>query len=287
MIKSILHRLGNRRVTITPDDNAPIVVIDVGCRWGFAEKFLHEVDEVQLYGFDPDQEECERLQAIYKDKRVKLVPLGLAKKSGNYTLYRTKEPACSSMYPPDKFLTENYPSLDCAKLINETVFKAESLNEWAHANKVQYVDYLKLDTQGSELDILQGSTELLESVRIIDLEVEFNPIYQGQPTFSEVDQFLAKKGFMLWNFSTLVHYGKAGQSDEKVDELVIKYDDHTETVQTRGGQLFWGDARYVKKTMLQHELKKSNSSQLARDIKLTEILAFTDLHKELKADVVQ
>src|SRR4051812_3637413 len=41
--------------------NEPIVVIDVGCRWGFADVWADLGDRAVAIGFDPDVEECERL----------------------------------------------------------------------------------------------------------------------------------------------------------------------------------------------------------------------------------
>jgi hypothetical protein len=43
-----------------------IVILDIGCRWGFAEKFLNQkhFGNFKIYGFDPDKEECARLQSF-------------------------------------------------------------------------------------------------------------------------------------------------------------------------------------------------------------------------------
>jgi Methyltransferase FkbM domain len=57
-------------------------------------------------------------------------------------------------------------------------------------NNINNVDAIKLDTQGSELDILRGATHVLPTVSLIDIEVEFNELYDGQPLFCDVDRFL-------------------------------------------------------------------------------------------------
>lgn len=43
-----------------------LVVVDVGCRWGFAERFTKESKHFFVYGFDPDIEECKKLDRRYK-----------------------------------------------------------------------------------------------------------------------------------------------------------------------------------------------------------------------------
>jgi len=41
----------------------PVVVVDVGARWGFNEEWKVFGDALRVYCFEPDKEECERLNA--------------------------------------------------------------------------------------------------------------------------------------------------------------------------------------------------------------------------------
>jgi len=59
-------------------------------------------------------------------------------------------------------------------------------------------DYLSIDTQGTELEILQGSLETLTSnLLAVFVEVGFAPTYEGQPMFSALEEFLRGQGFTL------------------------------------------------------------------------------------------
>jgi hypothetical protein len=58
-------------------------------------------------------------------------------------------------------------------------------------------DFLKIDTQGSELDILRGAEQSLKAAAMVELEVEFVEVYKGQPLFHDVSQFMADRGFEL------------------------------------------------------------------------------------------
>jgi len=65
-------------------------------------------------------------------------------------------------------------------------------------------DVLTLDTQGSELEILGGASRLLaENVLAIVTEVEFQPLYEGQPLFGEICSFLSDSGFYFIGFARL------------------------------------------------------------------------------------
>ena len=65
-------------------------------------------------------------------------------------------------------------------------------------------DFLSLDTQGSEWDILAGGQETLKSsVLAIGLEVEFHPLYQGQKLFGDISHLLFSLGFQFVKFEYL------------------------------------------------------------------------------------
>ncbi|CAM2064662.1 FkbM family methyltransferase [Sulfidibacter corallicola] len=65
-------------------------------------------------------------------------------------------------------------------------------------------DYLSLDTQGSEFDILTGAEKALsESILAIALEVEFQPLYQDQKCFGDIFNYLIQRGFRFIDFTSL------------------------------------------------------------------------------------
>jgi len=66
--------------------------------------------------------------------------------------------------------------------------------------EVRGPDFLSLDTQGSELDILNGASRLLDTtILAVQSEVELQPLYEGQPLFGDICRFLAQHNFDLVN----------------------------------------------------------------------------------------
>lgn len=228
----------------------PFVVVDVGCRWGFAERFLTTNGRVRVYGFDPDQAECARLEAAYASLApgtVTLVPLALSAQPGRRRLHLTHEPACSSLFEPDPALTSAYPALNCAREVGTLEVETTTLDDWSRKAGVGRIDYLKLDTQGSELAILRGAERTLADVRCLEIEVEFNPIYRGQSLFADVDSYMRRQGFLLWRLTNLVHYSHGATAIGPLAETAVHYDDvHRYTYPVHGGQLYWADAHYVR-----------------------------------------
>lgn len=67
--------------------------------------------------------------------------------------------------------------------------------------QLQPPDFLSLDTQGSEYDILLGGVETLRRhVVALELEVEFHPLYQDQKLFGDICAFLSEQGFHFVRF---------------------------------------------------------------------------------------
>ena len=259
----------------------PIVVVDVGCRWGFADVWADFGDRCLSIGFDPDVEECARLEQRYEGrKEVRVVPVGLGAQSGEATLYVTEERAGTSLYPstPDAF--EPHPAIAAGRVEYTTNVELETLDDWTVAESIGQVDVIKLDTQGSELDVLRGASRVLDATRAIEIEVEFNPLYQDQPLFGDVDRFLREHGFVLWTLKHLCHYSQEGAfTDWRLREHHW-FDTYAADLWIGAGQLFWADAFYVRRETA-YSTRTSPWQRLLRDACLTAALRLPDLADRL------
>jgi FkbM family methyltransferase len=55
--------------------------------------------------------------------------------------------------------------------------------------------YLKIDTQGYELEVLRGATAALDAIALVEAELSLVSTYDGGPLFADVVGFLAARGF--------------------------------------------------------------------------------------------
>jgi FkbM family methyltransferase len=55
--------------------------------------------------------------------------------------------------------------------------------------------YLKIDTQGYELEVLRGASATLEAIALVEAELSLVSTYDGGPLFADVTGFLAGHGF--------------------------------------------------------------------------------------------
>ncbi|MBL6932399.1 MAG: FkbM family methyltransferase, partial [Rhodospirillales bacterium] len=99
--------------------------------------------------------------------------------------------------------------------------------------EINNIDYLKIDIQGGELEVFINGVNRLRDCLVIQTEVEFLPMYKGQPLFSEVEMFLRQSGFVFHRFFPLV--------SRTVQPLLINND------LFKGlSQDFWADAVFIK-----------------------------------------
>ena len=62
------------------------------------------------------------------------------------------------------------------------------------------IDFLKLDVQGYEINVLQGASNLLERTEFVLMEVSLIQINKGCPIFSDVIKFMTEQNFRLLDF---------------------------------------------------------------------------------------
>jgi len=79
----------------------PLIVVDVGARGGIEWFWKAFGDDIRTIAFEPDPEECARLQAA-AEKNVTYLPVALDAESGARTLHVARFSAASSFYPNDR-----------------------------------------------------------------------------------------------------------------------------------------------------------------------------------------
>ena len=75
--------------------------------------------------------------------------------------------------------------------------KAKTLDDWAKINNVDKVDFLWLDMQGFELEVLKTSKIIFPTVKIVHMEISTKATYLNVPLYSEVKLWMESKGFRV------------------------------------------------------------------------------------------
>jgi FkbM family methyltransferase len=137
---------------------------------------------VTASGVEPDENECARLRRA--DPEFTLYPLALGDKSGPSQFYRTVSPYCSSCLEPDIDVLSAYPLV--SKMCAIEAVAPVQLCRFADAVPrpiSEIPDFLQIDVQGFEYQVLEGFGQHLEQVLCIEQECHFRPLYKGTRTF--------------------------------------------------------------------------------------------------------
>ena len=227
-----------------------LVVLDIGCRWGFAPHWDALGSHVSLIGFDADEQEIHRLQIEHAGRaNTRFVACTLGAERDRTVLFRTRERGGSSVFKPDLEHTSHLPDWEQSLIDDEVIVDVTTLDDWIAGEHIDRADSMKLDTQGSELGILRGGERTLRSVRHVEVEVSFNEISVDAPLFGEVDAFLRNHGFALWRLRDLVHYSLAEVRDALPIQEQFWHDSVPRGVTMPNGQLIWCNAHFVRREM--------------------------------------
>lgn len=180
------------------DERYRFTYVDVGARGGIPRKWDRIRDSIRVIAFEPDPEEFSNLKG---DSLTTYMNYAAHRKSEALRLHITASPGCSSVLEPNIDILKNYEDSDRFRVVREEIIPSSrvmNLDTLMSQDMIRDADFLKLDTQGSELSILEGgSEELVPSLFGAQIEVEFIPMYKNQPLFRDVDAFMDKNGFTL------------------------------------------------------------------------------------------
>jgi FkbM family methyltransferase len=191
---------------------------------------LNKIGRLSVIGFEPQPVECEKLNALALPGR-RYLPYAVAN-GERRSFYVTNTGMTSSLLRPNLKIAKLFNNLaELMQVVATQDVETVRLDEVAEIRN-QGCDFLKLDTQGSEAEILAHASKTLKRCLIIQTEVEFVPLYEEQPLFAEVDQLLRGQGFMFHRF--------LGMSGRAYSPLMLNGDPNAAL-----SQMLWSDAVYV------------------------------------------
>jgi FkbM family methyltransferase len=189
-----------------------VTCLDVGARHGFTQDLLPLAPAVDAYGFEPDPEECERLNLIVSKgthpwRSLRFIPVALGRERGTRTLNLYRQRGCSSLLKADVALAETFSRDDYYQLDDTVDLQTMPLDSAAVEYGFTDAVFMKIDIQGSELEVFASGPQLLrEALLAIRTEISFIPLYQDQPLYCDVDSYLRGCGFVPMRFVELHHW---------------------------------------------------------------------------------
>jgi FkbM family methyltransferase len=184
----------NRAVTTT--------VIDAGGRYGLHPTWKPFTGELQYFLFEPDPVESSRLEAKYRSRggEITVVSGALASVDGPLAIQMFRNRAMSSSVArnPVSALFQG-ERLREVEIVDTITVNAHAIDSYCDRHGLS-VDFLKLDTEGTECEILKGAARQLETnVLGVRSEVSFDRVFEGMPLFGALHDLMMERGFVLLN----------------------------------------------------------------------------------------
>lgn len=191
-------------------EKQPLGFIDIGARGGAHDIVEPIAKNTAVLGFEPDEQECARLMqnpAVYKPwAKFSLKPIALAEEQGQAELKLLSANTNHSLLYPNEQFTTRY-NMNKWQVVGQCVLKTDTLDNVLYRQEVEnypWGEFIKLDTQGTEYEILLGSLKVLsERTVAIVTEVAFCELYKDQKLFSDIEILLRKCGFSFYGFTSL------------------------------------------------------------------------------------
>lgn len=172
------------------------IIIDCGAHDGADSIELASILGGQIHAFEPVPSLFNRLLGRTKTfKNIFCYNVALSDETGDQYFFVSEggSDASSSLLEPKEHLLDHPDTV----FSNKIKVHAVKLDDWAIQKNLIKVDMLWLDMQGFELQMLQASKNILDSVSVIHTEVSTKETYKGVIQYKEYKDFLEKKGFQV------------------------------------------------------------------------------------------
>ena len=176
---------------------SPNYIVDVGCGYGeWTKKLLNIFPMSNFYLYDADKNNFEKLDLLKENnKNIHFKICLLSDDNRPYKFYNMGYG--SSIFEEQ---TTHYRDIE---EISSTTLNQELPDELKNQNN----NLIKLDVQGSELKVLEGLKDTINSFEVIILEVSIHNYNKDSPLFDKVMNYMIEKNYRLYDLFDLKRLG--------------------------------------------------------------------------------
>ncbi len=176
--------------------NQPLeILFDVGANIGqSAAHYTKKFPRAEIFCFEPIPESFTALQrSTVGNPRVHCFALALAAKTGSAEMFVTGQ-------SPMNRLARDGEVIAPTQSQGTTTVTLQTLDEFCEAQKLTTIHYLKIDTEGSDLDVLRGAERMLgqQQIDLVEVEAGMNPLNTHHVPFCVLKAHLEEHGYFLF-----------------------------------------------------------------------------------------
>lgn len=228
-----------------------VFLVDVGASGGIDPTWLTYQSRLRAVGFDPLVNEVARLNQQPRHPHVKYIDAFVGAKDYDRLLPaelaadKLRSRSNASHPRSSSVRASQLGQMDYQKQVFNTgqtmVFSSRrlELDDYFQGSDRAGLDFLKIDTDGSDYQVLLGAQEIFQAGGVLGLSIEcqfHGPVHDEANLFCNIDRFLRARGFSLYDLE--VHrYSRAELPRPFVYDI---------PAQTSHGQVQWGEALYFR-----------------------------------------
>lgn len=177
-------------------------ILEIGCNDGTDTLGLLDVfDNPTIYCFEPDPRAIARFkEKVDQCSNVHLFEIAISDRNGETTFYQ------SSGQPPDEWAKTMPEGWDQSGSIKEPkdhlivypwvtfdksiTVKTARLDTWCNAHGLDLIDFIWMDVQGAEMDVLRGGVDTFNKTRFLYTEYDTKELYKGQYNLKQLLKYL-------------------------------------------------------------------------------------------------
>lgn len=176
----------------------PQYIYDIGCGYGqWTEKSLKFFPNSKYYLFDANNNNLDKLKLLKKNNSN--IDYKICLLSDDYSSYDFYNMGYGSSVYEEQTSYDRYVE----KLNSTTLYNEISSDIKQYSNNL-----IKLDVQGSEINILKGLNEYINLFDVIILEVSLHNYNKNSPLFDKVMNFMNNNDYKLYDIYDLKRLGK-------------------------------------------------------------------------------
>lgn len=167
------------------------VIFDIGANTGSYSQDILDIKKVSIHAFEPDLRAFERL----KEKNVRANNCALGKETGMMTLNFHK----------NKTVLNSLLNIHSdADLSSKTEVRIDTVDNYMVKNKMNRIDFMKIDVEGYEFFVLQGTKETLHRKAVDFIQFEFSGATASAKIFlKDFIDFFSDLGYTLYRIKPL------------------------------------------------------------------------------------
>ena len=178
-----------------------MVVLDIGAHHGFYTLLASKIVGLpgKVFAFEPSPRERGALSRHIALNRcrnvtVEALAVGSTNGSGNLFVVQGFQTGCNSLRPP---------APDVPGALSSTEIQVVRLDDWLEKNQIDHIDFIKLDVEGGEIEVLNGAERLFlrRSRPVILVEVQDIRTQQWGYPAKEIVTHLQQKNYQWFRIT--------------------------------------------------------------------------------------